>query len=322
MRIDKLSNNYTPAIDGIRFGIDTESDTPQDINVEIVDASTDEVVATKLLRDTLTATINIAPYIRSVGGYSPSTMQQIGFREVPTAAYKIRIGEVESEEIRVSVNRCEVGALPAVITDTPLLREIAQGENDEVMVVVPTGSTIYAEVATEGGETHYYEYTPEGEVASVVISAADLALEDRNFEVTLLCDGSELCTLRYRVATPLKRAVRLAWIAESGAIERYTFPMVSKTNTTLEKQSFMGEEGIHSVRSRAKQTLSLCSRFEPRAKMEALSQIATSPMVWIEQEGEWQTVEVPTSQVEYNLFGEPNYISLEVSLWQKEASIW
>ena len=63
MKITKLSDNFTPIHKGIYFGIETEESAPTNLEVEIIDSSTSEIVATQQLREVTSATINIAPYL-------------------------------------------------------------------------------------------------------------------------------------------------------------------------------------------------------------------------------------------------------------------
>ena len=71
MKITKLSKNFTPLNKGIYFGIDTESDTPTTLTVEIIDSSTTEVIATQQLREVTSAKVNIAPYLPRFEEYKP-----------------------------------------------------------------------------------------------------------------------------------------------------------------------------------------------------------------------------------------------------------
>ena len=319
MRIYKLSDNFSPLHEGVRFGIDTESDIPIDFNVEIIDVIADEVVATKLVRSTISTVVNIAPYITLADTYTPSLERYIHFVDIPTAAYKIRIDDIESEEIVVSVNRNRMYYVPAIATSFPLTRQIAYGESDEVMMMVPKESSIHVEIVTDNDDTFEFDYTSEGEMVSIVISPDEFSTEMQHFDVTLYCNDEDLGTLHYKVASHPKKSVRLAWLSNSGAIEQYTFPCVSKSVIAAEKRNFMTSDGVCSVRSQAKQTLTLCSQFEPRATIEALADLIAASKVWIKLDEDWKLVEVTTSQVEYDLFGQPNYLSLEVCLWQEEV---
>ena len=321
MKINKLSDNFTPLHEGIFFDIDTEEESATDLIVEILELSTGEVVATQMLRGVVSARVNIAPYINRFAEYRPTSHLQTTFCEAPTTAYKIRIGEVESEEVIVSINRSKIDAIPALVTSLPQTRRIARGESEEVVILSNRGDLICAEVEADNGELLYFEYYATSEASIFAISPDDLDEEVKVFDVTLYCEGKTIDTLRYTVALPVQNATRLAWISESGAIERYTFPQLSKAIISTKKQSIMTSEGICTAHCRTKQTISLSSRFEASATIESLAQITSSPKVWMEHNDHYDLVEVTTSDISYNLFGEPAHINFNLCLWQKEVAL-
>ena len=322
MKINKLSDNFTPVNEGIFFGIDTEEESATDLVVEILELSTEEVVATQLLRNVCSATVNIAPYVEHFAELTPSPHRQITFSEAPSAAYKIRVGDIESEEVIVSVNRSKIGSSPALLTSFPLTRRIAHGEIDEVLILTNKGKMVYAEVEADDGEILDFAYLSTTGATILTISPEEFDEATKSFEVTLYCEGEILGTLRYIIALPTKNTTRLAWLSESGAIERYTFPTSHKTTLTAKKRSFMTGAGLCTTHSRAKQLISLSSRFESRATIEALAQIVASPMVWVENGGCYELVEVTTSEIDYNLFDEPSHIHFNVCLTKKEVALW
>ena len=322
MKIKKLSENFTPLAEGIFFDIETECETPRDLVVEILELPTGEVVATQLLRNVLSATINIAPYMEHFAEYKPSVHHKTTFSEAPTATYKVRVEGIESEEVVVSINRSKIDEPPTLVTSFPLLRRIARGESDEVVVVSGKGNRIYVEIEDENCAIFTFDYLPTSEASILTISPDELDETIKSFEVTLYCEGQVLGTLRYVISTPLKSATRLAWISESGAIERYTFPKSYKTVLTTDKRSVLTSEGICTAHCQAKQTISLCSRFESSKTIEALAQIASSPKVWVEDDGGFTLVEVATPSIDYNIFGEPSHIHFDICLWQKEVALW
>ena len=322
MKINKLSDNLTPLDEGIFFGIETESDTPSEIVVEIIEATTGEVVAVQQLHNALSAKINIAPYISRLSEYRPTQTQQTSFAEAPTAGYKIRIDDVESEEIIVSVNRHKINTMPTLITALPHSRRIARGETDEVMFAAEQGKRIGAELVADTGEMLYVEYQPTSDISALVISLEDFDSELNTLDVTLYCEEEPFSKLHYTVVPPLKNATRLAWLSECGTIEHYTFPVSHKVKHSTEKQSVMTSSGISSTHHRTKLTISLYSRLEPRATVEALAEIISSPKVWMKRKGHYELVEVATTEMEYSLFGEPNFLHLDICLWQKEVALW
>ena len=322
MKINKLSDNLTPLDEGIFFGIDTESDTPSEIVVEIIEATTGEVVAVQQLHNILTTRINIAPYIAHLSEYAPTQTTQTSFAELPSTEYKIRIDEVESEAIVVSVNRCKIGATPTLITDFPHSRRVARGENDEVMFAAEPGKRISAELVANTGETLSLKYLTTTNLSTLIIAAEEFDSDIASFDVTLYCEEEEFAALHYTVVPPLKNATRLAWLSECGTIEQYTFPVSHKVKHSTEKQSIMTNSGICAAHHQTKLTISLCSRLEPRATVEALAKIISSPKVWVKHKGCYKLVEVATTELEYNLFGEPGFLHLDICLWQKGVALW
>lgn len=322
MKINKLSDNLTPLDEGIFFGIETESDTPSEIVVEIIEATTGEVVAVQQLHNALSAKINIAPYIARLNEYLPTQTLQTSFTKVPTAEYKIRIDEIESEAVTVSVNRCKIETMPTLITAFPHSRRIARGEIDEVMFASAQGKSVAAELVADTGETLYVEYLPSSDVSALIISLEDFDSEVSALDITLYCEDEPFSSLHYTVVPPLKNATRLAWLSECGTIEHYTFPVSHKVKHSTEKQSVMTSSGICSAHHQTKLTISLCSRLEPRATVEALAEIISSPKVWVKHNRGCELVEVATTEMEYNLFGEPGFLHLDICLWQKGVTLW
>lgn len=322
MRIDKLSENLTPLHKGILFGIDTENDTPTHLTVEIINVATGEIVATQMLHNTTSTTVNIAPYINDMEVVTPSKTRRIGFSTAPTATYKIRINDIESEEVVVSVNNCNVAKWPSIITSMPTTRRITKGKNDEVWIATKRGQTIYAEIESDIGETLQVEYTPQTEISIMTISTEDFQYEVHSFDMLLYCNGEIFESLHYKVDQPLKTATCLAWLSDKGTIERYTFPKSLKTTISSEKKSIMMAQGVCSASCRTRHIITLSSRIEPQAIIEGLAQIAASPKVWIERNGEWELIEIITSEIDYNLFGEPSHLHIEACSWQKEVSLW
>ena len=321
MIIRKISANFTPLHQGILFDIESGNELPSDMVVEIVDVKSEEVVATQLLRNTISARVNIAPYLTRFEEYAPTLCNATSFSKAPTAIYKVRVGEIESDDIIISVNRTPIATTPAIVTSLPPMRRISYGENDEVLIVTDNGKKIYAEMENNNGEIVHLEYLPTTDATLLTITPSTFNTESKSFEVILYCEGQILGKLRYAVTSSQQNSSRLAWLSESGAIERYTFPRSYKTLFATDKRRIMTAEGICSAFCRTKQIVALSSRIEPCATIKALAQIASSPKVWLEQNGRYELVDITTSQIEHNMFGEASYLYLEATISQKEVSL-
>ena len=320
MNLEKLSSNFTPCEQGIFFAIDTERDEPTDLVVEIINRETEEVVATQMLRNVTTAKVNIAPYVDAPAYYESGNSNELSFTELPNFRYAIRVEETESEEILLSVNRTEI-ELPSIVTSQPLSRHISLGEYDEVLIVAEPYSDLCAEITTNLGESVSVEQYCKSGAALLTIPTGELDLATRTLDLRIECGGEEICEIHYAVAPRHKGAVRMAWLSDEGTIERYTFPISSRSFRSVSKRTTSMLNGEITSQCNAKQSITVCSRYEPIATINALAQIVHSPKVWVEERGRRRSVEILSSEIEYNLFGAPASIALDVCLWQKGVAV-
>ena len=312
MKLLKKSSNFTPLHQGLFFGIDTENSTPSDVLVDIIDATTEEVIAMQKLRSVVSAEVNVAPYLKQFTEYVPSS-DSTGFKEAPTRACAIRVSNEISEPLVVSTNNSAV-VTPSAVTSLPLSRYITPEEIDELLLLVEENDTLVANIRTDSGDSLELEYTTT--TGAVILSIASMDFDtmySRSIDVDVECNGEHLVSLHYSLIAAHKGSCRLAWISESGAIERYTFPIMAKKEYKSDKLQIEGHDNRRIVRSTFESELSLASRYEPQALIESLAQIISSPRVWIEQANNLKEVIVTTSAIDSNIFGEPSYIRLVVS---------
>lgn len=317
MNVQKISNDFTPCHEGLFFAIDTQTDDPQDVVVEVVDLSADEVVAKQYLREVKRAQVNIAPYIKPFADYMPMRSAHSAFEEAPSVRFTIRTADVEAEPLLVSVNRAHA-ELPSIVTAMPLSRTIAYGESDQILLLAEPESRITANIVADTGENFSMEYVTMVGATTLYISTKDFGKKVRTITVELSCNEVELGTLNYHIVPSHKGVLRLAWVSESGSIERYTFPVVTKSQRKVERVGVLTAEGSRVVRSTVESIISLKSHYEPRATIEAIAQILSSPKVWIEYPTSYQEVVALDTVVDVNIFGEPESVMLGVQEWRRE----
>jgi hypothetical protein len=321
MKITKLSNNFTPIREGIFFGINTESSSPEDLTVEVVESDSGKVVATQQVRSVTSAKVNIAPYLLHAIEHKPSSQHHTSMVDAPTTTFHIRIGEVESERVTVSVNSHPFTA-SSIISPMPPVRRMAYGEQDEVLVCCPTDALITAQITSDKGEEVTIEYVTNSGITTLLISTEDFDHSTRRLSVELLCNGEAFGGLNYTITPTSSLATRLVWLSELGSIERYSFPVTRKSCRTISKKVVRTEDALTTVRSTTRVVDTLTSRYEPRATIEALMQAASATKVWVESEGSLYEVEVCNSSIEHNLFNAPDILFLEVCRYQKEVAVW
>ena len=317
MILTTLSPDFTPRNQALRFGIDTESETPQDVVIDVVDVITDTTLSRQRLRQITSAEVNIAPYTRDFSFHKPSLKSQTSFKEAPTSLYAIRCEDSQSEPLLVTVNR-RVQSTPTLITSMPLNRTISYGERDELLLLVAPDDHIRAHIESDTGEELTLDCTNPMGATILSISTEDFASNIGSFDVEIVCNGEWLTTLHYKMVRSSRKSMRLAWISDEGSIERYTFPMTAKKQQKCEKRSVTMAEGQRVVSATTEQTDVLISRYEPRHTIEPLSEIISATKVWIERGNECHEVEVLTSVVDHNLLGEPDSLRLTIRQWSRK----
>ncbi|MBR4969955.1 MAG: hypothetical protein IKY57_07350 [Alistipes sp.] len=320
MKITKISNDFTPLHKGILFGIDTETEEPTDLLVEIIEGVEERVLARQHLRSVTKSQVNIAPYIERTAERTPSQLHNLAIVNIPTTTHRIRIGEVVSEGITTSINS-DIVTLPSIVSTMPNSRRIARNERDELLIIANKGSHISITMTTGTNDgTTILHYATTG-VALLSISPTDLGVDSGSMDVTVSCNDSRLGVVHYEIVPSFGKGVRLAWISERGSIERYTFPAVISSQYLADKHSIRTAEGGRVVSSTTRHIISTASRYEPHATAEALAYIASSPRVWIEDENGCTEVEVLSSTTNKNLFNEPDCVNIELLVWSREEVV-
>lgn len=320
MKFTKLSNDFSPLSKGLCFAIDGERESLGGKIVEIVDSTTNEVIATQLLPNTSYTEVNIAPYVVRLENATPSTSHQAGICDAAIHTYHLHCEGVESEQISISLNRCNI-ELPMVLTSMPLSRRMGRNEHDEVVVMCNAGDEITAVIVANDGEEVFLNFTTESGVAIINFSCSDFSSDIRTLDVEIHCNDALIENLHYDIVPLYRGATRVAWVSESGAIERYTFPSSQRSQNSVECAHLNTREGIFAVEGESKRSISLRSRYEPQATVEQLAKIASSERVWIESEEGLQSVEVESKTLEYNLFNEPSSIVLTLCIEREEVAI-
>lgn len=319
MKLTKISNDFTPLHQGLFYSIDTETEEPTDLVIEIVNSASGEVVATQQLRSITQAEVNIAPYIALPTNRTPSLQEGLTIEDVPTYAHHIRIRDMVSESITTCLNT-EIIALPSLISAMPLTRRISHHERDELLLMVGAGKSIVVEIATDTNDSSTIYHTSATGCSLLSLSPRDFDTDSRTIEVTISCEEEELGTLHYNIVPSFKENIRLAWISACGSIERYTFPAVTSSKRKTERQILRTAEGW-SAAGGTEYSISLASRYEPKATAAALAEIASSPKVWIEGDNALTEVAVIPSTVEQNIFNEPDCVNLDLLVWRREEAV-
>ena len=322
MKIDFSPNDYTPIEQGLCFGFSTESEEPTDVEVAIVNADTDEVVATQLLRQVVSGKVNIARYVERFSQREPKAFGKEGssLSLLEVVRYKIRIGDVESESVAVSPLRYEFSA-PALITKMPLRRKIFYDDCDELLFAVQDSTDVDVVIMPNIGAVKSLSYKAASGVVRLLLTPSEFGQEARRVSVLIKLNAQDWCSVEYEVLQRRGRSLCVVWESACGSMERYIFPMTYALRNEVTKQRVGDGTNLNAVAIMRSKIVRAISNYEPCDVIAALSDIIASPKVWIELNALLHRVDVVTSEESYNLLGEPNFVELDLRIESRRVAL-
>lgn len=312
--------DFAPVCEGLLYCFDTGSDKAKDVQVDVIDADSGDVVGSKVLRHVKSGTIDIAPYVRRFADEAlPMRTKGSALVEAPSGRYVVEADGVRSRVLTVAGNRIAVGEKTSLTTMTRR-RKIAVGERDELRLFGGQGSVFNVTIRTSGGDEIFLTHTSATGAVALCIDTSDFAPDTRKAEIAIECDGREIPSLCYTVVGRYGADLRLAWLSTAGTVERYTFPIVRSMTRNAVRRRVESENGIgRTVACTTEQTLRLTSAYEPRAVAEAIAEIVASPQVWIEGKAVDSEVEVLSSSATLYEFGRPDSVEVDLRMGREEV---
>ena len=116
---------------------------------------------------------------------------------------------------------------------------------------------------------------------------------DERFKIRISdSDGYVLAEQGYRIVSPSTDNVRLCWWNALGQIDYYTMRRVQEVRYNLQKERMLTSDGYKMTACRREQEMRVVSDFLSSEFIEWLSEIASSPRVWVLENGRFVRVEV------------------------------
>lgn len=290
-----------------------ENNTPQSVDIRIRTEAGALLGAKRFVNTTLAET-DAAPYLRpaldfvvpsgGTGFYTPQGRTLTACLEAEETG---TTGSAVATPLRTFLPTDRVRTAPALISEMPLQRIIADGEADELTLLLP-GAWV-ATVTAQGGDS-----TSAQSYRTTVAGLHLFRLDTRDYpqSETLIVDAGSAGAVAYTVVAPPAEGVRLAWRTRSGSVEHYTFPVIKKIVAEVEKSRAYGAEGHISRITDSQRRTILRSAYETRTVLEALAGLITSPQVWKITEGQYLPVDVLTPKAEVYRSGEFGALEIEI----------
>lgn len=324
MTFTQIPPEYAPLSGELRYTVTTQETATLDLR--IADAGNGTLIGAKRFAGVTSASFDAAPYLRRTVAFVPTT-GSTGFRMADgrTVTAYIEAQAAQATGTAPTVHsplrtflpcRTNVTAF-ALLTSMPLVRLISHGESDEltlfsdeavtVTVTAQSGTTTTAEsYRTATGGLHVFR------------------LDTRDFPEaeTLTVDAGACGSVAYTVISAPTGARRLAWRSSAGGIEHYTFPVEKSESVETIRQRAYGAEGHLVARTRAERRTVLVSAYEPRATLEGLSEVLSSPDVWLAEDDGYTAVDVVTEKSVLHRHGAVTCLEIEIRPKRKTGMPW
>ncbi len=299
MKFTLLPEAYSSFREPLLYAFTTESTTPRDVEIKIIDCANGEVIGRKRLYNVTSGEVDIAPYLRSVARPTlPTTIEGCG--EIDTST-NIRVivqaDGVDSEPrkfIAAKIDRKEIFTL---LTSQHLNRTMEHDEFDIICYFSWPDIVVSLDVEFLGSGSDLITITPpSGGQRAVAVTARGREGVDA-MRVTLCVDGAPMKVIEYDLKPNLSNARRVAWLNTQRSPEVYTFPLrkgVLIESTRRHMESIWGREAA-SVEARNE--LKLLSAYEPEQQIRAIAEILYSPKVWLIEGHDVRSVLLATDRV-------------------------
>ena len=324
MTFTQIPPEYAPLSGELRYTVTTQETATLDLR--IADAGNGTLIGAKRFAGVTSASFDAAPYLRRTVTFVPTT-GSTGFRMADgrTVTAYIEAQAAQATGTAPTVHSPPRTLLPcrtnvtafALLTSMPLVRLISHGESDEltlfsdeavtVTVTAQSGTTTTAEsYRTATGGLHVFR------------------LDTRDFPEAepLPVDAGACGSVAYTVISAPTGARRLAWRSSAGGIEHYTFPVEKSESVETIRQRAYGAEGHLVARTRAERRTVLVSAYAPRATLEGLSAVLSSPDGGLAEDDGYTAVDVVTEKSVLHRHGAVTCLEIEIRPKRKTGMPW
>lgn len=317
----QIPDNYTPTAAEARYAFALEQ--AGTVDVRITDAADGSLVAAKRFVEVAEAAFDAAPALRRATKVVPGTggtgVGQAAGRQIMV---NVQVFEANgTQPLGAAPTRIFLAAKtpvtpPALLTTMPRERLIARGECDELLLLFEKAGSVTVTAQNRDSLT----------AQSYPVTTAGLRLfrlDTRDFPEaeTLTVDAGPCGTVVYTLIPARHGAVRLAWRSSEGSVEHYTFPVVRTETVAATRRQAYGPEGYLSAGEETRQQL-LVSAYEPRAVLDALAELLTTPDVWIAGDEGYTPVDVVTDRTVIRRHGTMCCFEAEIRPKRKTLLPW
>ena len=280
------------------------------IDVEIYDELTSEILGRILLYNTASAEIDIAPYIRTRMVGVPIVEQRSPIAKSRDACRVVLRANGEESEPRL-LFRSDISYLsPQVLTNKSERDTIAVGE--QIRLTILAGREVKVSLSRGLNEvSKSYSYLTDGLPCEVVLPINDASLGEE-IMVQVVCDNELVGVYSYRVVERDSSAVRLAWVNSRGGMECRTFPQSVRRSLVVKAEDVESECGWYRRVVSSTVVRRVMMPWAMQSEVDAILDILLSPMVVRCDNGEDIAVQLLTDSVTYDDCGRVRRLEFDI----------
>lgn len=326
MIFTKIPNELASYQQPLIYEFDNQT-TATELTVKIFDGNDTLLGSKRLYGEIVSGAVDIAPYLRHARCAAlPTTPTASGVEDSP---YDIDV-VVEIEGLRSEVRRFIAAKVDAEqeaeVLDLQIgHRTIAYDEFDMIGLVACSTNPI--EVVIEGFDhstlINSLTLLSQGVGQKVVaVRPADFDKTLRSIKVSISCNQQTLAVVEYEVRQSLATAERIGWLNEHFAPQLYTFPLRKSLLVEATRRQMESLWGKEAAALEQRNELKLISAYEPRAQIEALSRILSSPKVWLQRGSSQAAVELTTNRVLIAPVEGVSFVELDLQAAEEGVLLW
>lgn len=324
MKFTSIPESYSSFREPLIYAFNTESTTPRDVELKIINRTTGEEIGSKRLYNVTTGEVDIAPYLRSASRPSlPASIEACGEVNVGTTIKVVVEAEgVTSSSRNYVATTIDRDALYMLLTSQHLHRTMERDEFDLIGYFTWPDIVVSFDVEFIGSGTEHLTITPpSGGQRAVAVTARGREGVD-TMRVSIKVDDVVSKVIEYDLMPNIRGSHRVAWLNSHLSPEVYTFPLRKSVLVEATRRHMESVWGHEAAAVESTSELKLLSAYEPEAQLKALAEILSSPSVWLIEETKVRDVRLATERVLLSPSEGMGIIEVDIRAAEEGVQLW
>ena len=324
MKFTSIPKAYSSYQEPLIYEFDTQA-AAADVEVRIINSTTNEIIGRKMLYGVSVGQIDIAPYLRRAA--KVELPEKIEYSQVLDTGVQLKV-KVEVAGVSSSSRNFIAAKLPPstyfeLLTDQIGRRTMSRDEFDIISFYASPDAVVEVVVEVWGKSYGFLtlEHATGGQCA-VAVSALDFDDGPEELKASIKVDGKVLAEVEYELKENLRGARRLAWLNASRSPELYTFPMRKSILIEATRRHIESVWGREAAEVEHEGELKLLSAYEPHAQLEAIAAIHTSEKVWLVEGSQVHRAELKAERVLTLPCDELGLVEVDVCAAEEGVKLW